>query len=78
MEHVDNVQTMTRGRFLGQRMDLGEGRHQALFWCPDDKGEGIGYCFDLPADELDDLIALLQDLKAATPVQVDLQKIESE
>jgi hypothetical protein len=69
------------GPFHGQRMSLGGTRpDQALFWIPDDPEEtvDVGFCFDLPITQVDNLINLLQQLKSAAAVPVQLHSVQSD
>ena len=53
-------------KLRGEKVKYPDGIGCAI-WYPFDDMEDAGICFDFPAEDIDDLIALLQELKTLEP-----------
>lgn len=61
---MNKTDYLRQGKFLGDKVKYKDGVG-VCFWIPlDEKEPEIGMCFDLEESDMDDLIALLQGLKA--------------
>ena len=58
--------TLSRGALRGEKVQYENGVGCSI-WYPDSDDDEAGFVFDFPVEDIDDMIALLRDIKVAQP-----------